>query len=144
MSPLEGVIIIPNGIPPTSSVDRRDSYDISNDPCLLHHQRVLGLHGCGAHKNSTVKRARAAAILGWVTPWEVCTRATKNKAVSPSWAKRTILVSWGRMLQNGIRDTPVPFGMWGKTSSRTMSPLGGVIVIPNGNLPNVGQKSHWG
>ncbi|KAD4981859.1 hypothetical protein E3N88_18530 [Mikania micrantha] len=29
--------------------------------------RVLGLVGCGAHENSTIKRAQVAAIQGWVT-----------------------------------------------------------------------------
>ncbi|KAD4888702.1 hypothetical protein E3N88_20775 [Mikania micrantha] len=52
---------------------------------------------------------------GWVTSWEVFTRATKSKAVSYDLAKRTILlVKRGGVLQNGIRATPVPFGMWGK------------------------------
>ncbi|KAD2393435.1 hypothetical protein E3N88_40412 [Mikania micrantha] len=63
---------------------------------------------------------------GWVTPWEVFTRATKIKAVSYNLAKRTILlVKRGGVLQNdwyqrhscAVRDV-------GQTSSRAMSPGG--------------------
>ncbi|KAD0293352.1 hypothetical protein E3N88_44496 [Mikania micrantha] len=54
------------GLIPHRSVDWGDlgSYVITR---LLYQQRVFGLAGCGAHENSTVKRARAGAIQGWVT-----------------------------------------------------------------------------
>ena len=56
--------------------------------------------GCGAHENSTVRRAQVEAVPGWVTFWEVSTGATKSKPVSfwignPSGAKQTILVVRG-------------------------------------------------
>ncbi|KAD2805583.1 hypothetical protein E3N88_38960 [Mikania micrantha] len=54
---------------PTSTVNRKDSSLISNDPSL-NNQRVLGLAGCGTHENSSIKRARVEAIQGWVTSLE--------------------------------------------------------------------------
>ncbi|KAD6796468.1 hypothetical protein E3N88_07364 [Mikania micrantha] len=87
------------------------------------HLPLVDAAGCGAHENSTVKRAQAAAIQGWVT-------SLGSFHLGNRMQNRELLVGKAdniggrrdRMLQNGIRDTPVLHGIVGKTSSRTMSP----------------------
>ncbi|KAD4385710.1 hypothetical protein E3N88_25879 [Mikania micrantha] len=52
--------------------------------------RVLGLVGCGAHENSTVKRAQVAAIQGWVTSLGSFHPGNQKQIREPGGAERTI------------------------------------------------------
>ncbi|KAD6118720.1 hypothetical protein E3N88_09991 [Mikania micrantha] len=52
--------------------------------------RVLGLLGCGAHENSTVKRAQVAAIQGWVTFLGSFHPGNQKQIREPGGAERTI------------------------------------------------------
>ncbi|KAD4888233.1 hypothetical protein E3N88_20306 [Mikania micrantha] len=92
---------------------------------LLHHQRIFGLAGCGAHENSIAKRARAAAIQGWVTSLGSFHPGNRRQNRELRAGKvDNIGGRRGRMLQNGIIDTLVLHGMVGQTSSRTMTGCG--------------------
>ncbi|KAD0728479.1 hypothetical protein E3N88_43789 [Mikania micrantha] len=52
--------------------------------------RVLGLVGCGAHENSTVKRAQVAAIQGWVTSLGSFHPGNQKQIREPGGAEQTI------------------------------------------------------
>jgi hypothetical protein len=67
-----------------------------NAPFMI--QRVLKSWWLWTYQNSTVKRASARAIPGWVTSWEVWLGSQK----------RTILCHWGWVVTNGIRAIAQP------------------------------------